>query len=81
MSRPWASCEPPQKQTGRRALHALLGIPAAMTSVGIIPIGHRAPDLPSLSLRRGRKPEAEYVHRERWQDPPAFRAGSSPAGG
>ncbi len=57
----------------------MLGIPAAMTSVGIIPIGHRAPDLPSPSLRRG-KAEAEYVHRERWQDPPSFRVGSSPAG-
>jgi nitroreductase len=47
-------------------LRALLGIPAEVTPVGVIPIGHRAPDRPSPSLKRGRKPEAEYVHREGW---------------
>lgn len=48
------------------ALRALLGIPAEVTPVGVIPIGHRAPDVPSPSLKRGRTPAAEYVHRERW---------------
>jgi nitroreductase len=48
------------------ALRALLGIPAEVTPVGVIPIGHRAPDKPSPSLKRGRKPETEFVHRERW---------------
>jgi nitroreductase len=48
------------------ALRALLGIPDEVTPVGVIPIGHRAPDRPSPSLKRGRKPEAEYVHREGW---------------
>ena len=48
------------------ALRALLGIPAEVTPVGVIPIGHRAPDVPSPSLKRGRKPAAEYVHWERW---------------
>jgi nitroreductase len=48
------------------ALRALLGIPAEWTPVGVIPIGHRAPDVPSPSLKRGRKAEAEYLHRERW---------------
>lgn len=48
------------------ALRALLGIPAEVTPVGVIPIGHRAPDRPSPSLKRGRKPEAEYAHYERW---------------
>jgi nitroreductase len=48
------------------ALRALLGIPDDVTPVGVIPIGHRAPDKPSPSLKRGRKAEAEYVHRERW---------------
>src|SRR5579872_2879823 len=33
----------------------LLGIPAEVTPVGVIPIGHRAPDVPSPSLKRGRK--------------------------
>lgn len=44
----------------------LLGIPQDVTPVGVIPIGHRAPDKPSPSLKRGRKPAAEYVHREQW---------------
>lgn len=48
------------------ALRALLDIPAKWTPVGVIPIGHRAPDVPSPSLQRGRKPDAEYLHRERW---------------
>jgi nitroreductase len=48
------------------ALRALLGIPAEVTPVGVIPIGHRAPDRPSPSLKRGRKAEAEYAHYERW---------------
>ncbi|HEY7982724.1 MAG TPA: nitroreductase family protein [Ktedonobacterales bacterium] len=48
------------------ALRAVLGIPAEVTPVGVIPIGHRAPDVPSPSLKRGRRPAAEFVHRERW---------------
>lgn len=48
------------------ALRALLDIPPDVTPVGVIPIGHRAPDVPSPSLRRGRKAEAEFIHRERW---------------
>jgi len=48
------------------ALRALLGMPAEVTPVGVIPIGYRAPDVPSPSLKRGRKPEGEYAHWERW---------------
>jgi nitroreductase len=48
------------------ALRAVLSIPAEVTPVGVIPIGHPAPDTPSPSLLRGRKPEAEYIHREAW---------------
>jgi nitroreductase len=47
-------------------LHELLGIPTEVTPIGVIPIGHRAPDVPSPSLKRGRKPGEEYVHYERW---------------
>jgi nitroreductase len=47
-------------------LRALLGIPNEVMPVGVIPIGHRAPDVPSPSLKRGRKPEAEYAHWEHW---------------
>ncbi len=48
------------------ALRALLNIPEEVTPVGVIPIGHGAPDMPSPSLKRGRKAQAEYVHREGW---------------
>jgi len=48
------------------ALRVLLSIPAEVTPVGVIPIGHRAPDVPSPSLKRGRKPQEEHVHYEQW---------------
>jgi nitroreductase len=48
------------------ALRALLDIPAEATPVGVIALGYRAQDIPSPSLRRGRKADAEYIHRERW---------------
>ena len=48
------------------ALHELLHIPAEVTPIGVIPLGHRATDVPSPSLKRGRKPQQEYIHYERW---------------
>ena len=45
---------------------ALLHMPLEVTPVGVIALGYRAADMPSPSLKRGRKPDAEYVHRERW---------------
>ena len=48
------------------ALRALLDIPAEVTPVGVIALGYRAPDVPSPSLKRGRKADTEYIHRERW---------------
>ena len=48
------------------ALRALLHIPAEVTPVGVIAVGYRAPDIPSPSLKRGRKADSEYIHRERW---------------
>lgn len=47
-------------------LRALVGIPAEVTPVGVIPVGHGAPDKPSPSLKRGRRAEGEYAHWERW---------------
>ncbi len=44
----------------------LLNMPAEVTPVGVIAIGYRAPDVPSPSLKRGRKATAEYIHRETW---------------
>jgi nitroreductase len=48
------------------ALRALLGIPAEVTPMGVIPIGYGAPDKKSPSLKRGRKPQGEYAHWDRW---------------
>jgi len=45
---------------------SLLNIPAEVTPVGVIALGYRAPDTPSPSLKRGRKSDDEYIHRERW---------------
>lgn len=55
-------------------LRALLGIPAEVTPVGVIPVGHPAPDKRSPSLARGRKPAAEYAHYGRWGVGPAAEA-------
>jgi nitroreductase len=49
-----------------KTLRALLDIPAEVTPVGVIAVGYRAQDIPSPSLKRGRKADAEYIHRERW---------------
>ncbi len=51
---------------GITELKRLLGIPDEVIPVGVIPIGRRAQDVPSPSLKRGRKPVAEYVHSEGW---------------
>lgn len=47
-------------------IKALLGIPDDVSVVGIVTIGHPAPDRRSGSLRRGWRDESEAVHRERW---------------
>jgi nitroreductase len=47
-------------------LRSLLKMPVEVTPVGIIAVGYRAADVPSPSLKRGRKPDQEYVHYETW---------------
>ncbi len=47
-------------------LRRLLGIPEEVTPLGVISIGHPAPDKQSPSLQRGRRPFDEVVHRESW---------------
>jgi nitroreductase len=47
-------------------LRSLLSIPAEISPVGVIALGYRAVDVPSPSLKRGRKPDEEYVHFEKW---------------
>lgn len=50
----------------QRELQALLGIPDHFEPIGIALIGHPAPDVPSPSLKRGRRPITDVLHRERW---------------
>ena len=49
-----------------KTLRTLLSIPEEVTPVGVIAVGYRAPDRPSPSLKRGRKPDQDYIHREKW---------------
>ncbi len=51
---------------GNEGLAALLGLPDGVVPIGIVTIGHPAPDRRSGSLARGWKPVDEVVHRERW---------------
>jgi nitroreductase len=44
----------------------LLRLPQDVMPVGVIPIGHPAPDVPSPSLKRGRKLHQEVIHYEQW---------------
>jgi nitroreductase len=46
-------------------LRSLLGLPAEITPLGVIPIGHPAADKRSPSLKRGRKPIENIV---KWLD-------------
>jgi nitroreductase len=47
-------------------LRDLLGIPLDVAPLGLVTIGHPAPDRPSGSLARGRTPLEEVVHRGHW---------------
>jgi nitroreductase len=49
-----------------KEMKELLGIPDHFHPVGVISIGHGAPDKKSPSLKRGRRPSKDVVHRERW---------------
>lgn len=49
-----------------RQANELLGIPPDFVPIGVIMIGHGAPDVPSPSLNRGRRPLETVLHRERW---------------
>lgn len=51
------------------AYRGLLGIPGEVDPVGIVTLGHPAPDRRSGSLRRGRRPEAERVRYNGWATP------------
>jgi nitroreductase len=55
---------PPAATSG---LLAAFGIPEDYAPIGAITVGYRAPDRPSPSLRRGRRPAEQVVHRGRWR--------------
>lgn len=49
-------------------LETFLGLPPHMRAIGVVTIGHPAPDRRSGSLARGRRPRSDVVHEERWHD-------------
>jgi nitroreductase len=48
---------------------AAFGVPAEYVPIGAITVGYPAPDRRSPSLKRGRRPVAEVVHRGAWGKP------------
>lgn len=48
------------------AFRAAFGVPDDQMPIGVVALGHRAPDRRSPSLRRGRRSREEVVHRGRW---------------
>src|SRR2546421_1073765 len=49
--------------TGLPELRAVFGLPEAVAPIGAVALGWPAPDEPSPSLARGRRPRNEVVHR------------------
>jgi len=49
------------------AFRETFAVPTTHEPIGAVAIGYPAPDRPSTSLKRGRRPLAEIVHRGRWQ--------------
>ncbi len=47
-------------------VEAALRIPTHVSAIGIVTIGHAAPDRRSGSLARGKRPKRHVVHEERW---------------
>ncbi|HEX6596497.1 MAG TPA: nitroreductase family protein [Acidimicrobiales bacterium] len=48
------------------AVRAAFAVPTEFEPVGAVAVGYPAPDRPSTSSRRPRRPSAEVVHRGRW---------------
>ena len=51
---------------GLPELRAAFGIPDDFHPIGAVALGWPAPDEPSPSLRRGRRPPGDVIHRGRW---------------
>ena len=54
--------------TDDQDLRSLLEVPDAFRAIGAITLGWPAPDRPSPSLARGRRPRSERVHYGQWND-------------
>lgn len=54
---------------GLPEVRAAFGMPDDFRPIGAVALGWPAPDEPSPSLRRGRRPPDEVVHRGRWNRP------------
>lgn len=54
---------PPDRMT---AFRAAFDVPEEYAPIGAISVGYRAADQPSPSLKRGRRPVEDVVHRGRW---------------
>ena len=50
----------------QQGMRDLLGIPDHFTPVGVVMIGHGAPDVKSPSLKRGRRRLEDVLHYEHW---------------
>jgi nitroreductase len=48
------------------AVRSRFGVPSGRRAVGVVALGHRAPDRPSASAGRRRRPLDQVVHRKRW---------------
>lgn len=48
------------------AIQAVLGLPAELVPIGVMPVGIPLPDKRSPSLKRGWVPFEEFAHWERW---------------
>jgi nitroreductase len=48
------------------ALRQAFGVPEDRDPIGAVALGYAAPDRPSKSLRRGRRPVEQVVHRGHW---------------
>ncbi len=51
---------------GEAELLDTLGVPDGYRPIGAVAVGYPAPDEPSPSLARGRRPVSDVVHRGRW---------------
>ena len=47
-------------------INEVLGIPSDVVPIGVVTVGHPAPDRPSGSLARGRRPKSKVIRWERW---------------